>query len=193
MYPLLHATATKTLISDYSLVYRWEGTDPDLDPVLFLAHQDVVPADPGSLDEWTHPPFSGAIEDGFIWGRGTLDCKNQLIGALEAAETLLQIGYQPRRTVLFAFGHDEEIGGPNGAQKISGWLQEQGIRAAAVLDEGGTILEGGFPGVNSPVAVIGIVEKGHIDVRMTVTGSPGHASTPPRHTAIGILARPSHV
>jgi carboxypeptidase PM20D1 len=189
MYPLLHATASKTLIGDYSLVYRWEGTDPELDPVLFLAHQDVVPADPGSLDEWTHPPFSGAIEDGFIWGRGTLDCKNQLIGALEAAETLLQDGFQPRRTLMFAFGHDEEIGGPNGAQKISSWLHEHGIRAAAVLDEGGTILKGGFPGVNSPVAVIGIVEKGHIDVRLTVTGKPGHASTPPKHTAIGVLAR----
>lgn len=188
-YPLLHEAAEKTVISDYSLVYQWKGCEPELDPVLFLAHQDVVPADPSTLDEWTHPPFSGAIEDGYIWGRGTLDCKNTLIGAMEAAEALLAEGFQPRRTVMFAFGHDEEIGGPKGARKISAWMQEEGIRAAAVLDEGGTILKGGFPGVERPTAVIGVVEKGHIDVRMTVTATPGHASTPPRHTAVGILAR----
>jgi len=148
-----------------------------------------VPADPGTLHEWLQGPFSGAIDQGFIWGRGTLDCKNQMIGVLEAAETLLEHDFSPERTILFAFGHDEEIGGKNGAQQIVAWMQQQGIRAAAVLDEGGAILKGGFPGIDGCAAVIGPVEKGHIDVRMTVTGTPGHASTPPGHTTIGILAR----
>jgi len=188
MYPLLHQKTKKFTINRHSLLLLWEGSNPDLDPVILLAHQDVVPADPTTFNEWTHHPFSGAIENGYIWGRGTLDCKNQLIGALEAAETLLAEEFQPERTILFAFGHDEEIGGNNGAQKIVTWLQEKEIRAEAVLDEGGAVLEGGFPGIDGLAAVIGTMEKGHIDVRLHVTATAGHASTPPKQTAIGILA-----
>ncbi|MBN1266788.1 MAG: M20 family peptidase [Anaerolineales bacterium] len=189
MYPRLHRSLEKIPVNDYSLVYRWAGSQPDLDPILLLAHQDVVPADPTTWGDWGQPPFSGAIHDGYIWGRGTLDCKNQLIGTLEAAETLLEKGFHPQRTVLFAFGHDEEIGGQNGAEKITCWMKDQDIRVEAVLDEGGAVLKGGFPGIEGLAAVIGTVEKGHIDVRLHVTATAGHASTPPRQTAVGILSK----
>jgi carboxypeptidase PM20D1 len=135
------------------------------------------------------PPFEGCIADGFIWGRGTLDIKNQLVGILEAAESLLQAGYRPDRTILFGFGHDEETGGIAGCKVIGKNLAEKGIRLAGIVDEGGGIVEGLAAKVRGPVSLIGVSEKGYLTVEFTVHGEPGHSSTPPRQTAIGILAR----
>jgi len=112
-YPLVHQKLKREVINGFSLLYTWQGSRADLDPVMLMAHQDVVSADP---TEWTHPPFEGVITDGFIWGRGTLDIKNQLIGIMEAAEMLLSQGYRPERTILFGLGHDEETGGVNGCK-----------------------------------------------------------------------------
>ena len=189
MYPRVHASLQRRVINDYSLLYTWPGTRPDLQPILLMAHQDVVPADPATLPEWEHAPFDGQVSDGYIWGRGALDVKNQLVAIMEAVESLLNAGFPPQRTVYLGFGHDEEIGGNQGARQISAWLQKQEIRLEAVLDEGGSLVKGLLPGIEVPVALVGNVEKGYLTLDLTVTGTPGHSSTPPPQTAIGVLAQ----
>jgi carboxypeptidase PM20D1 len=187
-YPRLHAALTRELIADRTLLYTWPGSDPALDPVLLLAHQDVVPVDPGTEETWEQPPFSGNVVDGYIWGRGSLDNKQNLIGLLEAAEHLVEAGFQPRRTVLLAFGHDEEVGGQQGAVAVVRLLSERGTHPAFVLDEGGVMVEGMVPGVSGPVAVVGVAEKGYVSVELLVETAGGHSSTPPRESSISILA-----
>ena len=189
LYPRVHATLTKEIISDYSLLYTWKGSNPELRPVLFCAHQDVVPADPGTLDQWDHDPFSGDIADGYVWGRGSLDIKVQMIGVLDAVEYLIKHDFKPERTVYLGFGQDEEIGGMNGAAKIAEFLSGRGEQLEAVLDEGGAIMEGTLPGLLSPAAMVGVAEKGYLSVILRVTQTPGHSSTPPASSAIGILSR----
>src|SRR5512139_2025407 len=185
-YPLVHQKLKREVVNGFSLLYIWQGSRPDLEPVMVMAHQDVVSADP---TEWTHPPFEGVITDGLIWGRGTLDIKNQLIGIMEAAEALLQQGYRPERTILFGMGHDEETGGVNGSKVVGQLLKDRGVHLAGIVDEGGGISAGLVPGVRGPVALIGVSEKGYLTVEFTVNSAPGHSSTPPNQTAIGILAR----
>jgi len=188
-YPLVHKKLKLQIVNNYSLVYIWTGSRTDLDPVMLMAHQDVVSADPVSLAEWTYPPFDGCIEDGFIWGRGTLDIKNQLIGIMEAAEKLLEKGFRPERTILFGFGHDEETGGVNGCKVVGQMLKERGVHLAGIVDEGGGISDGLVPGVRGPIALVATSEKGYLTVKFSVHGQPGHSSTPPDQTSIGILAR----
>lgn len=188
-FPLVHQRLKREVVNGWSLLYTWEGTRPELEPVMLMAHQDVVAAEPSTLGQWTHPPFDGRIVDGFIWGRGTLDIKNQLIGIFEAAETLLKQGFQPERTILFGLGHDEETGGVNGCKVMGQLLHERGIRLAGIVDEGGGIFEGVAAGVRGPVALVGVSEKGYLTTEISVAGKPGHSSTPPPQTAIGILAR----
>jgi carboxypeptidase PM20D1 len=185
-YPLVHQKLEREVVNGYSLLYTWPGRQPDLDPIMLMAHQDVVSADPAG---WTHPPFEGDIVDGFIWGRGTLDIKNQLIGIMEAAETLLRGGYRPERTILFGMGHDEETGGVNGCKVLGQLLKERGVHLAGIVDEGGGISEGLAAGVRGMVGLVGVSEKGYLTVEFAVQGQPGHSSTPPPQTAIGILAR----
>jgi carboxypeptidase PM20D1 len=185
-YPLVHQKLRREVVNGYSLVYIWQGSRSDLEPVMLMAHQDVVSADP---TEWTYPPFEGVIADGLIWGRGTLDIKNQLIGIMEAAENLLQQGFRPERTILFGLGHDEETGGVNGCKILGQMLKERGIHLAGIVDEGGGISAGLAAGVRGPVSLIGVSEKGYLTVEFTVHSQPGHSSTPPPQTAIGILAR----
>jgi carboxypeptidase PM20D1 len=185
-YPLVHQKLKREVVNGYSLLYTWQGSRPDLEPVMLMAHQDVVSADPSG---WTHPPFEGKIVDGFIWGRGTLDIKNQLIGIMEAAETLLQAGFRPERTILFGLGHDEETGGVNGCKVMGQLLKERGVHLAGIVDEGGGIMAGLAAGVRGEVALVGVSEKGYLTVEFTVNSQPGHSSTPPPQTSIGILAR----
>lgn len=187
-YPRLHAVFTRELISDHTLLYTWRGSEPALDPLLLLAHQDVVPVDPGTEETWDEPPFSGNIVDGLVWGRGALDNKENLIGLLEAAEHLLEGNFQPRRTVLFAFGHDEELGGTEGATAVARLLAERKTHPAWVFDEGGAIVDGMVPGVSGPVAVVGVAEKGYLSVELVAETDGGHSSTPPRESSIGVLA-----
>jgi carboxypeptidase PM20D1 len=191
-YPLAHQTLERETVNGLSLLYTWRGSDPTLAPLLLLAHQDVVPVEPGTESSWEHPPFAGEMVDGFVWGRGALDDKVSLLGQLEAVESLLQAGVQPRRTVHLAFGHDEEIGGLEGASKIAALLGERGVKPLLVLDEGGSILQGVVPGVEAPVAGVGIAEKGYLSVELTYEGQGGHSSTPPAESAIGILGEAVH-
>ncbi len=188
-YPKVHARLKLELVNQYSLLFTWEGRRTDLKPVLFTGHIDVVPVEAGSEVNWGQPPFSGNVTDGFIWGRGTLDCKNTVIGVLEAVEMLLSAGFQPERTIMLAFGHDEEIGGKQGAAAISGLLKARSVFLEAVIDEGLAIIEGFSSLIPKPCALIGIAEKGYTTLALTVEGGGGHSSSPPRDTAIGILAQ----
>lgn len=187
-FPKVHSTLKREVIGDYSLLYIWKGTDDSLEPALLMAHMDVVPVEEATEAQWAHPPFDGVISDGYVWGRGAMDDKSSVLGILEAAEMLLAEGVQPRRTVYLAFGHDEEIGGKAGAAKIAAVLADRGVRLSYALDEGMFIAEGVVPGVSSPVALIGIAEKGFLSLELTVEAETGHSSAPPPHTAIGILS-----
>ena len=188
-FPQVHQHLTKEVIGDYSLLYTWPGKNKRLKPLLLMAHMDVVPVDPSTESSWHHPPFSGYVADGFIWGRGTLDDKASVLGILEAVENLLSSGFEPERSVYLAFGHDEEIGGERGAAKIAELLHARGVELEYVLDEGLNIFRGMVPGLKKPVALVGVAEKGYLSLELTVETAGGHSSTPPAHTAIGLLSR----
>jgi carboxypeptidase PM20D1 len=188
-YPAFSAQASREIVSDYSLLYTWKGSDPSLAPYLLMSHMDVVPVAPGSEPDWTHPPFAGDIAEGYVWGRGTIDTKAGIIGQLEAAEALAREGFRPKRTVMFAFGHDEETGG-QGNTRIAAMLAERGVRLEFVDDEGGVIATGAVPGIEGPVAVVGVAEKGYLTLQLTAHSPGGHSSLPLpiAQTAIGRLA-----
>lgn len=188
-YPLVHQRLELHTINQFSLVYEWKGSNPSLEPVLFMAHQDVVPVDEATLDRWEQPPFSGAIADGFVWGRGTLDVKNQVTALLDAVEVLLAQGYQPARGIFLAFGHDEEISGRQGARQIAEWFASRGLKFHAILDEGLAVVENALAGVKGPIALVGNTEKGYLTLKLEVVTDAGHSSTPPAETSIGILSQ----
>ena len=188
LYPLVHATLAREVVNGYSLLYTWQGTDTSLDPVILMAHMDVVPVEPGTETKWDYPAFSGLVKDGYIWGRGSLDDKGSLTGILEAVEALLKTGFAPQRTIYLAFGHDEEIGGKQGARKIAELLASRGVHAAATIDEGSAITQGLVPGIVRPLALIAIAEKGFVSLRLTARAKGGHSSMPPARTAVGALA-----
>ncbi|MCG8417350.1 MAG: M20 family peptidase [Proteobacteria bacterium] len=184
-FPRVHGGLQREIVGEHSLLFVWPGSDSTLKPALLLAHMDVVPAD---ADNWTRPPFSGAIADGFIWGRGALDNKVSVLAILEAAEALLAAGFQPRRSLYFAFGHDEEIGGNDGARRMAELLAERGLRFELVLEEGMVITEGVVAGISSPLAAVGVAEKGYLTVKLSARSPGGHSSMPPRHTAVSLLS-----
>ena len=189
-FPLTHGTLELETVGELSLLYTWSGSEPALDPIVLMGHMDVVPVSPGTEGNWTHPPYDGVIADGFVWGRGALDDKLAVLAILEGVEALLRDGFRPRRTIHLAFGHDEEGGGSDGARVIAERLAQRGVqRLAMVLDEGGVITSGQIPGITGPVAVVGVAEKGSVTLTLRVEGVGGHASTPPEHTNIGVLAR----
>jgi len=188
-FPLVHAQTERTVISDYSLVYHIAGSDPSLQPALFMGHMDVVPVDANTLERWTHPPFDGVVEDGVIWGRGALDNKLSVMSFLEATEALLRDGHKPTRSLYLAFGHDEEVGGKDGAQQIVKHFLSEGIEFEFVLDEGGLVTDGMLDFVDRPVAIIGVGEKGFVNLRLTVNAPGGHSSQPPPQTGLGIVSR----
>ncbi len=189
-FPWIDSLVDRTIINQFSQVYKWAGRRPKLPPILLTAHLDVVPPEKGSLDEWTHPPFSGKIdENGYVWGRGTLDDKVSALAILETVNMLLKEGYQPERTLYLAFGHDEEIGGKNGARQIANYFKEENIQFEFVLDEGLVVLENALPGLNPPLCLIGIGEKGYFSVELTAEATQGgHSSMPPKETAVGMLS-----
>ena len=188
-FPAAHAVLERETVNEYSLLYRWKGRDEGMKPALLMAHIDVVPVEEGTEQDWQHPPFSGALADGFVWGRGTMDIKNQVVLILEAVEHLLAEGFTPPGDFYLAFGHDEEVRGEDGAFKIAELLQSRGVTFEYVLDEGGAVTIGAMPGVERPIALVGIAEKGYADVRITAEGEAGHSSMPPMHTAAGKIGR----
>ncbi len=187
LFPRVHGAMERTVVNGLSLVYRWPGKSSK-EPVCVMAHMDVVPVESGTEQDWKHGPFSGDIADGFVWGRGTLDIKSHMICALEAAEWLLAEGFTPARDIWFAFGHDEEAGGHDGASRMVAWFREKGVHFAYVLDEGGLVSEGAVKGIDRPLALIGVCEKGYADIRFTACDEGGHASMPPRHSALGLVS-----
>lgn len=178
-FPGVHATLKREVIGDFALLFTWEGTDPTLPPILLMAHQDVVPVAPGTESDWQEPAFSGAIRDGYVWGRGAWDDKGNLMAQLEAIERLVADGFRPTRTVYLAYGADEEVSGQRGAAQIAALLKSRRVHLDFVLDEGLLVLEGVLAGVHQPTAVIGIAEKGYLSVALGTRSTPGHSSMPP--------------
>ena len=188
-FPLIHENLGLEKINQYSLLYTWEGSDPAAKPIILMSHQDVVPVDQPTLGAWEAGPFEGKITDTHIIGRGTMDDKGSLMAVMESIEMLLKEGFKPKRTLYLAFGHDEEVGGANGAARIAAFLKEKGIQAAMTLDEGGFIAEDMIPGIESPVAMVNLAEKGFASFRLIVETRGGHSSQPPKDNTIGMLAR----
>lgn len=187
-YPSVFKQATVTVIGDSRLI-EITGKDPKLLPALMLAHLDVVPADTGVTGSWKFPPFSGTVDKDTIYGRGALDDKSVATAMLEALEQLLKQGKTPNRSVLLAFGHDEEIGGKEGAKKIAEYLISKNKKAAFICDEGFGLMENLVPGVDKDVALIGIAEKGFVSAELTVDIPGGHSSMPKKDNATAILAK----
>lgn len=182
-FPLLHERLELTRIHTHGLLFRWPGA-ADTRPVVLMAHLDVVPVE----GEWQHPPFSGEIVDGSIWGRGTLDDKGCVAGICEAVETLLEGGHTPAQDVWLSFGCDEEIAGVAAGLAVDE-LTRRGVRPWFVLDEGGAIASEAFPGVGAPIGVVGVTEKGVTSFELTATGRGGHASTPAKWGPTARIAR----
>lgn len=190
-YPLMHKKLQVKEFGNASLMFKWEGKNKSLDPIALLAHQDVVPVAEGTENEWKHDPYSGFNDGEFIWGRGSLDMKNHLIAVMESVETLLEEGYEPKRTVYVCLGHNEEVAAAadNGAREMAEYFKSESIHLEAVLDEGGAMLPLTVPGViDRNLAAVGIAEKGNMNVHVSVKGKGGHSSQPPKHTALGKIA-----
>ncbi|MGB4291920.1 MAG: M20 family peptidase [Bacteroidales bacterium] len=186
-YPLVDSLLHREVFNKFSLLYRWDGRDSSLLPVILMAHYDVVP--PGDSAGWERGPFSGFNDGIFIWGRGTLDDKAAMISILEAVERLLSEEFVPERTIYLSFGHDEEISGENGARAIAAYLEEKGVKAEYVLDEGMAVTVGMVPMIKEPVALVGTSEKGYLSVRLTAEMSGGHSSTPEKESALTVIAK----
>jgi len=185
-FPNVHSVFKKETVNTWGLVYTWEGSDSSLKPLMLTGHQDVVPVEPRTFDQWTHPPFSGYFDGQWVWGRGSCDDKGGLVAIMIAMESLVKQGFVPTRTIVLAFGFDEEVAGPRGAKYIGKFLLEKygEDSMALIVDEGAGYSEI----MGAMYATPGVGEKGMMDARLTVNTKGGHSSTPPKHTGIGILA-----
>ncbi|MEO1015014.1 MAG: M20/M25/M40 family metallo-hydrolase [Pseudomonadota bacterium] len=188
-YPNIHRVAPPETVGGHSLMFRWPGKNPDAQPFALLGHLDVVPVEPGTEDEWTHPAYEGVVANGAVWGRGALDCKGPVIASLEAVERLIAEGFQPENDVYLLFGHDEEVGGATGAKAMADLLAERGVRLAFTLDEGSGVVDRIIRGARTPIALISTAEKGSVNLRITARADGGHSSTPGPETAVTRLAR----
>ncbi|EIN04703.1 carboxypeptidase S [Punctularia strigosozonata HHB-11173 SS5] len=185
-FPTIHSSLKLTKVNTYGLLYEWPGTDSTLKPILLMGHQDVVPVNPDTVDQWAHPPYSGYFDGESIWGRGSSDDKSGLIAILATIETLLEHKFQPTRSIVLSFGFDEEAGGPQGAKPLAEFLLDKyGKDAfALIIDEGAGYVEQ-FGGI---FATPGIGEKGSANVKIEIHTPGGHSSIPPKHTSIGMLS-----
>lgn len=185
-YPATWADTEQERFATHSIMLTWRGTDPSLPPVVLTAHFDVVPVEDPT--DWDCPPFEPTRTTSHLVGRGAIDDKGSLIAILEAVESLIRRRSSLRRTLILALGHDEEMGGVQGAGTMAQALSDRGVRAELILDEGGFITEGVVPGTRRPVALVGVAEKGYLDVEISADAEPGHSSAPPRVTAVGAVA-----
>ncbi len=183
-YPALHKACTLEEIEQTGLLYRWQGRS-DREPSVLMAHYDVVPV---NEEQWDRPAFDGLIEDGMLWGRGTLDTKGTLCGVMESCEQLIREGFVPENDVYIAFSGNEETSGRT-ATAMVGVLEARGVRPQLVVDEGGAVVEGVFPGVKEKCALIGIAEKGLMNLEFKINSTGGHASAPPPHGPVGKLSQ----
>ncbi len=184
LYPNVHSVCEFRQLPDRALLFKWNGKKSDA-PSVMMAHYDVVPVEE---ENWEKPAFEGIIENGVMWGRGTLDTKVTFNGVMSAADKLIAEGFVPENDMYFAFSGGEEVNG-KGAKNIVNWFFENGIKPALVVDEGGAVVENVFPGVKQPCGLIGIAEKGMMNVTFSVKSSGGHASAPKPHTPVGVLAK----
>ena len=185
LYPEVVRVCTLTRLPDRALLFKWEGMEHS-EPSVLMSHYDVVPV---NEEGWTKPPFDALIDEkGILWGRGCMDNKHTFNGIMYAANHLISQGFKPKQDIYFAFSGNEEVNG-SGAPNIVDWFEQQGITPALVLDEGGAVVENIFAGVNRPCAMIGIAEKGMMNLEFRVSSAGGHASSPKPHTPIGILSR----
>ena len=183
LYPNVWKTCALRRFDGRGLLFHWQGCTEG-EPAVLMAHYDVVPVED---ENWQKPAFDAVAEDGVMWGRGTLDTKVTFNGILSGAENLIRQGFQPEHDVYFAFSGCEEINGP-GAENMARYFREMGVNLRLVLDEGGAVVEDVFPGVKEPCALIGIAEKGLLNLEYSVSGAGGHASAPAPHTPVGKLA-----
>ena len=179
-FPNAHAVLKREIVGDLNVLYTWQGSNTQANPILLMAHQDVVPVAPGTEGDWQVAPFSGEVKDGFVWGRGSWDDKGNLMSQMEAVEMLAASGFKPERTIYLAYGADEEVGGLRGAVKIAAVLKERKVHLDFVIDEGLMVLDGVLPGLSKPAAVIGVAEKGYLSVVLKMSATPGHSSIPPK-------------
>ena len=184
LYPNVHETCTRQFIGKNGILYHWKGKQEG-DPVVLMSHYDVVPVEE---DQWDKPAFEAILENGEIWGRGTLDTTGTLCGVMEAAEKLIGEGFTPNHDIYLAFCGDEEVNGSSCPAMVQ-WFEDQGIHIAMVVDEGGAVVENVFPGVKGECALIGTAEKGLVNVEFKAKSNGGHASTPPVHTIVGELSQ----
>lgn len=184
LYPNVCKKLKLTKFDGRALLFHWQGKKSE-NPAVFMAHYDVVPVEE---ENWTKPAFEGLIEDNIMWGRGTLDTKVTFNGVLSAGEHLLSKGFVPEHDIYFAFSGGEEVNGP-GAENIVKYFQEKNITPSFVLDEGGAVVSDVFPGLKQPCGLVGIAEKGYINMTLSVKSAGGHASAPKPHTPIGVLAK----
>lgn len=184
LYPNVFEKCSFTQLADRALLFKWSGKNQGK-PTVLMAHYDVVPV---NEEMWEKPPFEAILEDGVIWGRGTLDTKVTFNGVLFSADHLIAQGFTPENDIYFAFSGGEEING-NGAKNIVDYFEENGIELALVVDEGGAVVENVFPGVKTPCGLIGIAEKGMVDVKYETKSAGGHASAPKPHTPVGVLSK----
>ena len=184
LYPHVFKTCEFHQLPDRALLFRWPGKTAG-EPAVMMAHYDVVPV---NEENWEKPPFEAIIENGVMWGRGTLDTKATFNGVLSAANNLIAQGFTPENDIYFAFSGGEEVNG-KGAPNIVSWFEQQGITLGIVVDEGGAVVENVFPGVSAPCGLIGIAEKGMLNAQYRTVSAGGHASAPKPHTPVGILAR----
>jgi carboxypeptidase PM20D1 len=187
-YPLVDSLLDHQMFNGFSHLYTWKGSNPNLKPAVLMGHYDVVPVIDENRKYWKEKPFGGEVVHDTIWGRGTIDDKITVIGLMEAVEWLLEQGFQPERTYYLSFGHDEEIGGLQGAKIIANHLEQQGVEAEFVLDEGGTVTRGMIPGLSDDAALVGIAEKGFATLYLSLELEGGHSSMPEKETAIDVMA-----
>ena len=184
LYPTVCEKSEYSEHGNTAMLFKIKGESRE-NPTVLMSHYDVVPV---VEERWAHPPFAAEIVEGEIWGRGTLDTKITMLGIMESMEDMLKQGFVPKNDIYLSFSGDEEVSGIS-APRVVDYLEAQGVKPALVLDEGGAVADGVFPGLEKPVAVIGIGEKGMCSVRLTAEGKGGHSSTPPRHTSLGYLSQ----
>ncbi|KAK6454906.1 Gly-X carboxypeptidase [Scheffersomyces xylosifermentans] len=192
-FPVIYANLKVEYVNTYGLVYTWKGSNKALKPLLLTAHQDVVPVQKDTIKDWTYPPFEGHYDGKFIYGRGSSDCKNVLIAILETIELLINKGVEPHRTVIAAFGFDEEASGIRGAYNIGQFLEKKLGKDSiyAILDEGPGLMPDPLSGLIIAAPATG--EKGYIDIVAELTTPGGHSSIPPDHTSIGIMGELAYI
>ena len=184
LFPNVCKTMKLKKFEGRALLFHWKGKEEG-NPAVFMAHYDVVPVEE---EHWTHPAFEALIEDDVMWGRGTLDTKVTFNGIMQAGENLIKQGFTPKHDIYFAFSGGEEVSGP-GAAAIVNYFKEKNITLSMVIDEGGAVVEGVFPGVKEKCGLIGIAEKGMMNLEFSVKSDGGHASAPSPHTPVGVLAK----